>query len=335
VSRILIGLEGTRLSEQERDWLARPDVAGVVQFTRNFQSVEQFIALNHSIRQIDPDALICIDQEGGRVQRIREPCTILPPLRLTGKEWDEDEDEGLQVAYLHAWLMASEMLALGVDISFAPVLDLDRGCAVIGDRAFHGNTDGVRELGRAYLKGMHEAGMATTGKHFPGHGCVSEDTHLDVALDDRPFEDIAIDDLRPYSVALRHGLDAVMMAHVIYPQVCPQPAGYSSVWCRKILRERMGFGGVIFSDDLGMRAAEQAGNFKDRMQLSLDAGCDMVLVCRPDDVAAAMAQIPVSEPQAEDRRADLRARVEVEWNEFKDSGEREAARVVLQLLEEN
>lgn len=330
---ILIGLEGPALTPREAEWLDRDDVVGVVQFSRNFASVKQFIELNQAIRDACPSALISIDQEGGRVQRIGAPCTVLPPLGALGAIWDDDHDEALEVCFRHAWLMASEMLALGVDVSFAPVLDLDRGSAVIGNRAFHRDSEVVKELGRAYLKGMAEAGMAAVGKHFPGHGWVAADTHDEVALDQRPLDDIAINDLRPYSVALRHKLDAVMMAHVIYPQVCERPAGYSSRWCQQILRQRMGFVGVIISDDLGMRAAADAGDFNDRYRASKEAGCDLVLVCRPDDVAAAMGQIPASTPETPAQQR-LLARKRPDWNELEHSADREMAVIAVESMED-
>jgi beta-N-acetylhexosaminidase len=334
MSRILIGLSGTTLSEQEGRWLARPDVAGVVQFGRNFESADQFVSLNGAIREIDDQALICIDQEGGRVQRIGAPCTPLPALGDIGQTWDADPDEALELTFRHAWLMASEMLALGLDMSFAPVLDLDRGSAVIGNRAFHAENEVVKELGRAYIKGMHEAGMAACGKHFPGHGFVAADTHDEVARDDRELDDIAIEDLRPYSVALRHGLDAIMMAHVIYPRVCPQPAGYSLAWCQQMLRQRMAFEGVIISDDLGMRAAADVGDFDQRYRASLAAGCDLVLVCRPGDVAQAMSEIAPSEAEPSTARNQLLASSRPEWETFAHSPDREMAQIVLESLED-
>jgi len=266
------------------------------------------------------------------VQRITEPCTRLPSLGSLGRAYDEDPDEALELSFRHGWLMASEMLALGLDLSFAPVLDLDRDSDVIGDRAFHRQIEPVKDLSRAYIKGMHEAGMVATGKHFPGHGSVHADTHLDIAIDERPFEQIAIADLRAFNVALGQGLDAVMMAHVIYSRVCPQAAGYSSIWCQDILRQRMGFAGIIFSDDLGMQAATQKGDFAARLTASLAAGCDFALVCRPRDVALAMAQIEPQTPATTDVRSRLRGRAGPVWEIFCDAPERAMAQSQLAVL---
>lgn len=333
MSHLFIGLEGLVVTAQEAQWLVRPDVGGVVLFTRNFESASQVQALNQEIRRLSPGAIICIDQEGGRVQRLREPCTRLPALSALGRLYDEDNDEGLELSFRHGWLMASEMLALGFDLSFAPVLDLDRGSEVIGDRAFHRSIDVVKDLSRAYIKGMHQAGMVATGKHFPGHGSVVADTHEAVAVDERPFEAIAIDDLRAFNIAIGQGLDAVMMAHVIYPQICPRAAGYSSIWCQDILRQRIGFEGIIFSDDLGMRAAMDVGDFASRLNASLDAGCDICLVCQGQDVRNAMAQIDPMSRQAVDVRDRLRGKPQLSWNDFACSDERQLAQAVLSVLE--
>ncbi len=335
MSYLLIGLAGPELTRQEREWLRRPQVGGLTLFSRNIVSLDQVCALVEAIREADPAALICIDQEGGRVQRMGEPCTVLPPLRALGDCYRDDDDEGITLAYQHAWLMASEMRALGIDLSFAPVLDIDCGSAVIGDRAFAADPLVVKELARAYIKGMHAAGMPATGKHFPGHGSIVPDTHVDHASDDRSFEDLAISDLRPFTVAVGHGLDAVMMAHVSYPQVCSQAAGYSSTWINAILRDRIGFQGIVFSDDLGMRAAEIAGNFQQRLTRSMDAGCDFALVCNADDVALAFEQIGEwPEPAATDPRSRLRLKPPPipTWNEFVSSADRELARTQLESL---
>jgi len=321
VSGLIIGLEGPELDAQEVNWLGRPDVVGAILFTRNFVDVDQLRELNHAIRRACEGALITVDQEGGRVQRIGAPCTRLPPLRRIGEAWVEDPDEALELAFHHAWLMASEMRALDIDLSFAPVLDLDRGAEVIGDRAFHGDASVVKELGRAYLKGMADAAMEGVAKHFPGHGWTAADSHEAVAVDERPMDEIAGGDLRPYSVAQRHGLAGVMMAHVIYPAVCPEPAGYSKVWCREVLRDRMRFEGVIVSDDLGMRAAADAGDFEARYHASMEAGCDLALVCRPDDVRRAMERIRPREPgaAAADDLARLRGGEARNWEDLIDT----------------
>src|SRR5690606_24393759 len=200
----------------------------------------------------------------------------------------------------HAWLMASEVRASGVDLSFAPVVDLGRGNRAIGDRAFSPDPEVVAAFTRAYVEGMHEAGMAATLKHFPGHGSVLEDTHVDDAVDDRSLEDIRALDLVPFVAGIEAKADAVMMAHVVYPRVAPEPAGYSQRWIQDILRGEMGFRGVVFSDDIGMAAAFSAGGVKARIDAHLDAGCDVVLVCHPDLVDDALSAVG-------DRAADTAA----------------------------
>ncbi len=299
---LVIGIAGKELGAQEREWLQHPACAGVILFSRNFASREQVAELSQSIREASPrPQLICVDQEGGRVQRFREGYAELPPLEQFGKRYASDRAGALALAELHAWLMASEIRATGVDLSFAPVVDLGRGNLAIGNRAFHAEPEIVAEFTRAYVRGMHAAGMAATLKHFPGHGSVFEDTHFDEAIDPRPLEVLQREDLLPFVAGIEAGAEAVMMAHVIYPAVAPEPAGYSPRWMNEILRAQMGFRGVIFSDDIGMAAAESAGGVSARIYAHLDAGCDVVLVCPPALVAdslAAMDSRPMANPNA-------------------------------------
>ncbi|MGS1079671.1 beta-N-acetylhexosaminidase [Pseudoxanthomonas beigongshangi] len=279
---LVIGIAGTELSAQERDWLQHDAVAGVILFTRNFASRAQVTELSAAIREAAPrPQLICVDQEGGRVQRFREGYSALPPLEGFGKRYAEDPQGALQLAQEHAWLMASEIRASGIDLSFAPVVDLARGNRAIGDRAFDADPQVVAAFTRAYVQGMHSVGMPATLKHFPGHGTVLEDTHFDDAADPRTLEELRGQDLLPFAAGIEAGADAVMMAHVKYPAVAPEPAGYSPRWIQDILRDGMGFRGVVFSDDIGMAAAFSAGGVKARIELHLDAGCDVVLVCSP------------------------------------------------------
>lgn len=279
---LVIGIAGTELSAEERDWLQHPAVAGVILFSRNFASKAQVAELSAAIRASAPrPQLLCVDQEGGRVQRFREGYAALPPLEGFGATYRTDPAGALRMAEEHAWLMASEVRASGVDLSFAPVVDLGRGNLAIGNRAFAAEPEVVAEFTRAYVRGMHAAGMAATLKHFPGHGSVLEDTHFDNAVDPRPLETLRAEDLVPFVAGIEAGADAVMMAHVSYPAVAPEPAGYSPRWLREILRNEMGFRGVIFSDDIGMAAAESAGGVAARIDAHLDAGCDVVLVCAP------------------------------------------------------
>ena len=281
---ILIGIPGTGLDAASRAHLLHPAVGGVVLFTRNFENREQLDRLIADIRAVsDPRPLICIDQEGGRVQRLVEGFTRLPALGVLGSLGRSDPQKALDMAYRHGRVMATEMLACGIDLSFAPVLDLDRGSCVIGDRALSGDPIEVIRLGKAYLAGMHDSGMKTTGKHFPGHGSIVADSHVDDVCDDRSLEQIAVTDLVPFR-ELAPDLDALMIAHVVYPEVDPLPAGYSSRWLRGVLKGDLAYRGVIFSDDLGMHAAKSVGNLVERTRLCLDAGCDLALVCQPGDV---------------------------------------------------
>ena len=289
---LVIGIAGTELNARERDWLQHDACAGVILFTRNFASKAQVAELSAAIREAAPrPQLICVDQEGGRVQRFREGYSALPSLETFGRLYERDQVAALELAQEHAWLMASEVRASGVDLSFAPVVDLGRGNRAIGDRAFSATPQVVAEFTRAYVRGMHAAGMAATLKHFPGHGSVLEDTHFDDAVDSRSLDEIRALDLVPFVAGIEAKAEAVMMAHVAYPQVAPEPAGYSKRWIQDILRAEMGFGGVVFSDDIGMAAAFSAGGIKARIDAHLDAGCDVVLVCHPELVVESLAAV--------------------------------------------
>ncbi|WP_226470545.1 beta-N-acetylhexosaminidase [Luteimonas panaciterrae] len=294
---LVIGVAGTELTAQERDWLQHDACAGVILFKRNFASKAQVSELSVAIREAAPrPQLICVDQEGGRVQRFREGYSALPPLENIGRLYATDPVAALELAQEHAWVMASEVRASGVDLSFAPVVDLGRGNLAIGDRAFSDDPQIVAEFTRAYIRGMHAAEMAATLKHFPGHGTVREDTHFDDAVDNRSLEDIRASDLVPFAAGIEAGADAVMLAHVAYPQVAPEPAGYSRFWIEEILRKDrasggLGFRGVVFSDDIGMAAAFSAGGVKARIDAHLDAGCDVVLVCHPELVEESLAAV--------------------------------------------
>ncbi|PIX59786.1 MAG: beta-N-acetylhexosaminidase [Lysobacterales bacterium CG_4_10_14_3_um_filter_64_11] len=299
---LIIGISGHALSAAERECLRDPCVAGVILFARNFASREQVSALCNEVRDaVSRPLLICVDQEGGPVQRFRAGFSALPALATFGKHYASDPQAALALAHEHAWLMASEIRACGLDLSFAPVVDLGRGNRAIGERAFAAEPEVVAAFTRAYVAGMHAAGMPATLKHFPGHGSVLEDTHVDAALDPRPLVQLRGEDLLPFAAGIAAGADAVMMAHVSYPAVDAQAAGYSSHWINTILRAQMGFRGVVFSDDIGMAAAESAGGVKARIGAHLDAGCDLVLVCAPalvEDALAAMAARPLSNTAA-------------------------------------
>ncbi len=289
---LVIGIAGKELTAQERDWLQDDACAGVILFKRNFASRTQVSELCAAIREAAPrPQLICVDQEGGRVQRFQEGYSALPSLDGFGRLYVQDPDAALALAEEHAWLMASEIRATGVDLSFAPVVDVGHGNLAIGNRSFSEDPQVVAAFTRAYVRGMHSVGMAATLKHFPGHGTVREDTHFDNAVDDRSLDAIRAHDLVPFVAGIDAGADAVMLAHVVYPQVAPEPAGYSPFWINDILREEMGFRGVVFSDDIGMAAAFSAGGIKARVDAHLDAGCDVVLVCHPELVEESLAAV--------------------------------------------
>ncbi|HPA01232.1 MAG TPA: beta-N-acetylhexosaminidase [Chiayiivirga sp.] len=309
---LVIGISATELCPAERDWLAHPGVGGVILFSRNFASRAQVTELCVALREAAPHPLLlCVDQEGGPVQRFREGFSRLPELSRFGAQFDSDAAGALEAARTHAWLMATEMRAIGLDLSFAPVVDLKRGNRAIGERAFHLAPGVTASLAAAYVQGMHAAGMAATLKHFPGHGSVLEDTHFDAATDARPLDVLEAEDLLPFRTAFSAGAEAVMMAHVGYPAVDAEPAGYSRRWIA-YLRETMKFGGVVFSDDIGMAAAESAGGIAARLHAHYDAGCDSVLVCAPALVPDALAAMRESDLRP-DALAPMRGRAAPAW----------------------
>jgi beta-N-acetylhexosaminidase len=282
---VMLDLTGPDLTADDRRRLLHPMTGGVILFTRNYRDPEQIAALCAEIHALrSPHLLIAVDHEGGRVQRFREGFTVPPPMRELGRIWDEHPMQARHLAQDIGFVLGAELRPRGVDFSFAPVLDLDFGeSAVIGDRAFHRHPQAVTELAHALMKGLHEAGMQAVGKHFPGHGFVVADSHVDVPVDERQYAEIEQADLIPFRRMIEYGLPAIMPAHVIYPKVDAAPAGFSLVWLHEILRGRLKFEGVIFSDDLSMEGARVAGSAVERGQAAIAADCDMVLVCgRPD-----------------------------------------------------
>ena len=276
---LMVDVLGQALTVEDRQVLSNPLIGGVILFTRNYSDKNKLKALVSEIKALrDPALIIAVDHEGGRVQRFREGFSFLPALAKICTAESVD-DKHLELATQHAWLMASEVLACGIDISFAPVIDLDWGMSeVIGDRALHQHPNAVAKLANAYIEGMHAAGMAATGKHFPGHGSVEADSHVALPVDRRPLEAIRYD-ISPYRPLIENGLEAVMMAHVIYNKLNRLPAGFSEYWIQSELRGRLGFNGVVFTDDLSMKAADIVGDMQERINLALYAGCDMALVC--------------------------------------------------------
>ena len=277
----MVGVAGHELSAAERVLLADPAVAGVILFTRNFLDRAQLTALCESIRTCAPNRVIAVDQEGGRVQRFRSGFTVLPPLAQIGALHASQPAAARRATRLHAEIMAIEVLAAGVDLSFAPVADLGRGNLAIGDRAFCDDPVVCAELSTIYADTMQRVGMPATLKHFPGHGSVVADTHHDRAIDDRAATAIFEQDLLPFVTGLLAGARAVMMAHVEYPAIAADAAGYSRYWIKDVLRGALGFTGIVISDDIGMVAGAALGDVSARLAAHRDAGCDLILVCDP------------------------------------------------------
>ena len=280
---LMLDIGGTWLTAEDRQLLRQPEVAGLILFARNSECPRQVRELSMAIRAVRPDLLLAVDQEGGRVQRLRQGFVRLPAMAAIAATPNAE-----QLAEHCGWLMATEVLAVGLDLSFAPVLDLvSQRCAVVGARSVHGDPQRAVQLAGAFIRGMAAAGMAATGKHFPGHGWAEADSHVAIPVDERSLEQIRAADLQPFAL-LSQQLAAVMPAHVIYPQVDSQPAGFSRRWLQDILRGELQFKGVIFSDDLSMAGAHVVGDAASRIEAALTAGCDMGLVCN-DRAAAELA----------------------------------------------
>ena len=352
---LIIDIAGLSLSAVDERRLRHPLTGGLILFSRNWQDRAQLTALCEQIKAVRPDALICVDHEGGRVQRFRsDGMTHLPAMRALGRMWTDDGQgpagsgalAAMAAARATGFVLASELRACGVDFSFTPVLDLDWGrSAVIGDRAFHRDARVVTMLAQALMHGLALAGMRNCGKHFPGHGHVQADSHVDVPVDRRRRSAILADDARPYA-PLNLAMDSVMPAHVIYPQVDDQPAGFSKRWLQEILRGELGFDGAIFSDDLSMEGASVAGSHTQAALAALGAGCDMVLLCNQslgegkalDSLLDGLAQAREQglwQPQArsEARRLHLLpAAPALDWSSLMGDGSYRRARAMLQAV---
>lgn len=290
----MMDLAGLKVSPEEKELLAHPLIGGVILFTRNYESPQQIAGLIkqiHDARQ--PPILVAVDHEGGRIQRFHKGFTMLPSAAKLGETYEDDPASALDITEICGWVMAAELRAVGVDFSFAPVLDLERNVSkVIGDRAFHKNPEIVANLAHAYMKGMQHAGMEATGKHFPGHGGVKADSHHEIPQDYRTYEDIYMEDIVPFERMVRYGMAAIMTAHVIYPNIDNKLASFSPFWIEEVLRNRINFQGAVFSDDLVMQGASVAGSVPERARAALNAGCDMVLVCnKPDAVADVLDEL--------------------------------------------
>jgi len=309
---VMLDLTGKSLDAEDREVLSHPAVGGVILFARNFESPRQLADLTASIHSLrEPRLLIGVDQEGGRVQRFRHGFTRLPAAGRFAALYRRDPVQGCRACRSVAWLMAAELRSVGVDFSFAPVLDLDRGLnPVVGDRAFGARAREVSALALAWLEGVRCAGMAAVGKHFPGHGGVVSDSHIELPIDPRAYADLETEDMVPFERLITHALEAIMPAHVLYPHVDAQPAGFSSLWLRDVLRKRLAFQGVIFSDDLNMAAAAAYGDHAERARAASDAGCDMLVVCnnRPAALEVLEAFAGRRDPTAEVRLLRMHGR---------------------------
>lgn len=324
----MIDIQGTALTVEERVWLAEPAIGGVILFTRNFADIDQLQDLVKSIRALrTPQLLIAVDQEGGRVQRFKEPFTGLPAMRSLGHYYDEQPRRALAVARQLGWLLAAELRAVDIDLSFAPVVDVDRGLAeVIGDRALHADADIVAVLACELAAGAKDAGMAVVAKHFPTHAGARADSHTALAVDTREFSAV-LDDLVPYRKLIDTGLHGIMAAHVSFPQIDSRPAGFSSWWLEEQLRGELRFSGAIFSDDLGMAGAGIADSCTERAEIALEAGCDMVLLCnRSEEVPQTIERLNgMLRPRSQLHLMRLRGRGGVSWQALRNSsGWREA-----------
>jgi beta-N-acetylhexosaminidase len=285
IGPIVFDLKGFELDAEEREILQHPLIGGVIFFARNYESPEQINQLATEIRKAKKTPiLLCVDQEGGRVQRFRNGFTRLPPVGQLGLLYDNSPNEALRLTKICGWLMAAEVLAVNVDISFAPVLDLELGInPAITSRAFHHDPETAIKLAKTYTLGMREAGMAAVGKHYPGHGSVRVDSHLDLPVDLRSMEEVSAKDLIPFAKMITAGMEGIMAAHILFSAIDPMPAGFSKYWLQDVLRKQLHFNGMIFSDDLIMQGADVIGDFPDRARIALEAGCDMALICNHRD----------------------------------------------------
>ena len=332
---LMIDLVGHTVLPEERDMLAHPLVGGVILFTRNYESPEQLLQLTRDIHAVrSPPLLIAVDHEGGRVQRFRTGFSRLPPARRIGQLFDTDRSAGLSAARSMGWLMAAELRAHGVDLSFAPTVDLDYGLnEAIGDRALHPTAEVTAQLAVAYMMGMREAGMAATAKHFPGHGAVVTDSHVALPIDRRELADLD-QDLAPYRLLISNGLPGVMVAHILLPAEDAAPASLSARWIRGVLRTDLNFQGAIFTDDLSMGAVAVGSSIVERCRHALAAGCDMLLVCNdPASRSRALSGLTASpDPASQLRLVRMRGSERLSPAQLRDSQAWAAAQQLLTRL---
>ena len=330
----MLDIDGHSLTPADRDLLLEPAVGGVILFSRNYRDPSQLIDLVGDIRALRrPPLLVAVDHEGGRVQRFRDGFTAVPPMRAIGQLYRESPEAALALARRAGWLIASELRAVGIDLAFAPCVDLDWGDSeIIGDRSFGRAPEQVADLAAAFARGMQSAGMRAVAKHFPGHGAVLADSHLHLPVDRREYGSL-LDDMRPYDRLVSGGaIAAVMTAHIVYPEVDPLPASFSPYWIQRELRSRLGFDGAVFSDDLSMKATERYGSMLDRARRALDAGCDMVLICndRPKARESVTALRDHSNPLSLVRLARLHGTGQVLRESLKASDEWQSANAELE-----
>lgn len=332
----MIGIPGLGLSADDRQLLGHPAVGGVILFDRNYEAprqLEELVADIHGLRE--PQLLVAVDQEGGRVQRFRSQFTRLPPPARFGSLYDDDREAALKLIRDCGWLMAAELRACGVDFSFAPALDLHtRESVVIGDRALHREPEVVAMLAHAFMAGMSSAGMCAVGKHFPGHGSVEGDSHLVLPVDERDLETIRGADMLVFERMIHYGMPAVLAAHVVYSRVDSRPAGYSHVWLGQVLRSELGFTGAVFSDDLGMAGAALDGGAPEQVARALDAGCDMALLCNDRSAVESVIEHYANRGSAlrSARLARLHGRNRISWQDLQsDSHHRHTALAIAAL----
>ena len=339
---LIIDLSGPELTAEDKELLQHPQVGGVIFFEQHYQSFEQMKYLMSEVKAIcDPSLLICVDHEGGRIQRFKADFTELPSINTLGKLFDTEPERALQLSKTMGWLMAIELLSIGTDISFAPVLDLDRKInPCLQHRCFHHHAEVVSKLARAFRLGMNKAGMHAVAKHFPGHGGVAQDTHLNLAFDDRDYDAVFDNDLVPFKTLIDEKITALMVGHVCYPKIDNKPASYSEIWLKDILRQRLNYKGTIFSDDLSMLGAcTEEGlklSIKDRVMCALNAGCEMVLICnnRTDVITAVdhLVQENYYDPNLKSKLKELYGKSHMAFDSERFKADKKEAQTQLTIL---
>ena len=323
LGRLMLDLNGLYVSDEEKDILRNPHVGGVILFARNIYSRDQVQELCGDIRKINPELLIAVDQEGGRVQRLKNGYTILPAMQILSAFLNSNDDKNFSFAIDLGWLMASEVIASGLDISFAPVLDLDDSrSSVIGDRSIGDNPKRVIAIASAFIKGMNQAGMQATGKHFPGHGGIFADSHLTFSQDTRSLSEIESHDLRPFD-ALKLQLGGIMTAHISFSSIDKEIVTFSKFWLQDVLRNKMGFTGIIFSDDLSMKGSDYVGGIEVKVGKALESGCNMVLVCNNRPAALEAINFLEKEKISQSGKvAKLKASGSISWTDLENDARR-------------